>query len=203
MFGMTMGVLVGTDIEKAPEAAVLGSLEDIQSKVGGIIDAVRMEFGDDDAKFTLVGYVHDEGLLLDLPLNYMASMLFERELRGPVVLVSGTNPESKEYDGENYDIPSEFFDFLSGYMHNELKRAFITTKFMAMCMQVAHEDKAISASETKAILKAIMEVGEKNMSGTGKDLPAATRNLMSKAIAHVMTNRLGIPVRADETQEGE
>lgn len=198
-----MGVLLGTEIEKAPEPAIVGGLEDIQSKVGGTIDAVRIDMGNEEARFTLVGYVHDEGLLLDMPVNYMASMLFERELRGPVVLVSGTNPESKEYDGENYDIPSEFFEFLTSYIHAELKRAFTTTKFMAMCLQVAREDKAITPAEAKQILQCIDALGNEQIGGTGRDLPTAARNLLSRAVAYVMSNRLGIPMQAGNAEEGE
>ena len=79
----------------------------IHEIVGGWFDCVRGE--------EIVGYVHDEGLLIGLPVNAVASMLFQRPLVGDCVVI-GTLNEKGEYDGENHDVPvaftsGRFFDF--------------------------------------------------------------------------------------------
>lgn len=98
---MTKAVIIRTSGTVEPltlSDADSGYLE-IRNAVGGYIDAVRDE--------RLVGYVHDEGLLIGLAPNVVASMLFERPLVGDVVLV-GCRNEAGEYDGENYDVPEQF-----------------------------------------------------------------------------------------------
>jgi hypothetical protein len=122
------GALLPAGINANIEPAIVSGLESIQTYVGGTIDAVRQELPDGTV---LVGYVHDEGLLLDLPVNWYASALFLRELRGPVVLVSGTSP-SGDYDGENYDVPNHIYKWL-------------TTKFTEQVAETYNESVAIGA----------------------------------------------------------
>lgn len=55
----------------------------------------------------IVGYVNDEGLLIGLEPNALASLLFNRPLVGNVVVVGALNDEG-ECDGENHDIPEHF-----------------------------------------------------------------------------------------------
>jgi hypothetical protein len=69
----------------------------IHEIVEGWFDCVRSE--------TVVGYVHDEGLLIGLPVNVVASALFGRPLVGNCVILGALN-ERGEYDGENYNVPS-------------------------------------------------------------------------------------------------
>lgn len=66
---------------------------------GGWIDCVR----NDD----IVGYVNDEGLLIGLDANVLASILFGRPLVGDVVVL-GALSEEGEYDGENHDVPEQY-----------------------------------------------------------------------------------------------
>jgi hypothetical protein len=66
---------------------------------GGWIDCVR----NDD----IVGYVNDEGLLIGLDPNVLASVLFGRPLVGDVVVL-GALSEEGEYDGENHDVPEQY-----------------------------------------------------------------------------------------------
>lgn len=79
--------------------------EVIRDGVGGLLDTVRND--------EVVCYVHDEGLLIGLPVNVVASMLFQRPLVGDVVLVGYLN-EYGESDGYDYDLPSEYLsdDFI-------------------------------------------------------------------------------------------
>lgn len=72
----------------------------IQEMVGGLFDCVN---GDDFAM-----YVHDEGLLIDLDPNIVASLITGRVIAGDVVVVGSLNANGY-HDGENYDAPSRFF----------------------------------------------------------------------------------------------
>lgn len=72
--------------------------DSIRNAVGGWLDSVSTSDG------RLVGYVHDEGLLIGLPVNAVASMMFDRPLVGTVVVVGGLN-EQGEYDGASHDVP--------------------------------------------------------------------------------------------------
>lgn len=85
-----------------------GSYEVLRDTIGGLLDTVSNDNG------SVVGYLHDEGLLIGLPVNTVASLLFSRPLVGNVVLVGGLSPEG-EYDGENHDLPESFFreDYLA------------------------------------------------------------------------------------------
>ena len=87
----------------------------IHEIVGGWFDAVAGE--------EIVGYVHDEGLLIGLPLNAVASLLFQRPLVGDCVVVGSLN-EKGVYDGENHDVPEayttlRFADFAKEIVENE------------------------------------------------------------------------------------
>lgn len=119
MSKQVQGILfpIGEDTEPLPIA--VGDHININALVGGHFDAVRREFtpeelaGEDAPDgaqpFVAVGYVHDEGRIINLPLNKLATVVFGQELYGDVVLVSGTSPDG-EYDGDNYDVPTWFAD---------------------------------------------------------------------------------------------
>lgn len=72
----------------------------INNLVGGWFDCVTAD--------DFVMYVHDEGLLIGLEMNSMASFLTGRPIAGDALIV-GTLDENGNYDGENYDAPSGFF----------------------------------------------------------------------------------------------
>lgn len=89
---------------------------------GGWIDCVR----NDD----IVGYVNDEGLLIGLDANVLASVLFGRPLVGDVVVL-GALSEEGEYDGENYDVPEQYLsdrfrEVASALLADEQVTALIT-----------------------------------------------------------------------------
>lgn len=129
---------VGNEIEPA----LVGDLESIQHYVGGCIDAVRTELEDGTV---IVGYCHDEGLLLGMETNWFASALFSRQLAGPVVLVSGTSPTG-EYDGDNYDLPEQFYKYLTTKFTKRVAETYnetmIMTAGLALAQQVGIMDDA-------------------------------------------------------------
>lgn len=96
---MTKALIIKTDGEiQYVNIAGTSHLEALQSIVGGWIDCVRSE------NHPVVGYVNDEGLLLGLPINPVATAFFGRILVGDAVLF-GAHDEDGEYDGENHDFP--------------------------------------------------------------------------------------------------
>jgi hypothetical protein len=94
------GAYSTTEVDAGEEYEVISNF------VGGFITSVTTKnFGG------LVGYVHDEGLLLGLPVNPIASTIFGRYLVGPCV-VYGALDKNGHYDGEEHDVPSELLDKL-------------------------------------------------------------------------------------------
>ena len=81
----------------------------INTAVGGWFDAVH-PFPNDD--LNIVGYVHDEGLLMGLEPNPVASALFGRFLVGTVVVVGALNEEGK-YDGDSHSVEQDAIDRLA------------------------------------------------------------------------------------------
>lgn len=69
----------------------------IHELVGGWFDCVN------DYEIGVTAYVHDEGLLIDLPTNNAMSLLFRRVLAGDAVLVGLADDE-----GYDTDVPSKF-----------------------------------------------------------------------------------------------
>lgn len=96
-----------------------GGYEVIRDAVGGYIDAVRAD--------DFIGYVHDEGLLIGLAPNVMATLLFSRPIVGDVVIVGCLN-ERGEYDGENYDVPP----------------LFLSAEFGEACQKMAESELAVN-----------------------------------------------------------
>jgi hypothetical protein len=69
----------------------------IHELVGGWFDCVN------DYEMGVTAYVHDEGLLIDLPTNNIASLLFRRVLAGDALLVGIADDE-----GYDTNVPSDF-----------------------------------------------------------------------------------------------
>ena len=102
----------GINVEPQPVLVATDDYTQIVDLIGGncrAIDAVRHDVGDKDGnRTTIVGYVDDEGLYdQSAEVNYLATAAFGRTepLVGNVVVVSGVNPQTGEYDGHNHDLP--------------------------------------------------------------------------------------------------
>jgi hypothetical protein len=134
----------------------VGDYEHIQSLVGGHFDCVRVDYdpvvfenepgakeilGDGPATpFVAVGYVHDEGLLLELPVNPMASVVLQREIVGPCVLVSGSSPNGY-YDGDNHDLPEWFANAVfQGGLHDVAESLRDIADFESTALVLAAKD---------------------------------------------------------------
>lgn len=137
------GLLIHSGVGAKVERIQVSELEDIQSRVGGMIDAVRKQVSKD---IVAVGYVHDEGLILDMEMNWIASALFMQEIRGPVVVVNGLSNEY-EYDGDNHDLPDEFITYMQ-------------TKFVDRVAETYNESKMVQAMLEYALNKDMMTEDE-------------------------------------------
>lgn len=123
-----VGVLLKAGDDATPLPIKISDLESIQGYVGGYIDAVTMTYDPkemftdpkDCEPFVCVGYVHDEGAVLGLPVNELASAVFNQNLFGDVVMVSGTSPSGK-YDGDNYDLPDWFVEGVFTHLRSAIE----------------------------------------------------------------------------------
>lgn len=186
MFGLTMGAVIGTVIGDKPEALVIGDLSDIQSSVGGHVEQVSCECGNlsDSTTFTLLGYVHDEGAISDPPLevNIMASTIFNQELRGKCVIVSGTQGDGAESELDIYDLPSDFFNYLCNTLTRDINTSVNMTQMFAIAMVAGVANGVITQAESDLVEKEIHKLGETNVSGTVESISKESRAIMQKAM---------------------
>lgn len=193
MYGMTMAAVLPADIAEEPYTFLLGgsnasTVDEIQSKVGGVFDAVTMRAvnEDDMSSFVMVGYIHDEGLLLDLPFNATASTLFGRELRGDVVIVSGTNPDTHEYDGENHDLPMNFYEYIVHVMHKSARESVAVSRMLASAVGLGMAAGIITQEEFEYLQKYAELRGQTDVSGTLDSMPERWVSLVTKCVAYAI-----------------
>lgn len=194
MFGIQMGAVISTTVGHKPEPVVIGDIADIQEKIGGHFDCVTVECGntDDGSKFQLVGYVHDEGRIMNPPLemNLMASMIFNRELHGTCVILSGTNPETSEDDGESYDLPSKFFTYLCETLTKEIEKSVMFTQMAASAMCMAERDNVITQEQCQLVVDTINELGTSAVAGTMDTIPSEVRDIMKTAMDYMVAQMM-------------
>jgi hypothetical protein len=105
----TAGMFLPSGADVKPQPMFVTDHTGINQAVGGHFDVVTTDMDQEDV--SIVGYVNDEGIILGLEFNYLASALFKRELFGDCVVVWGLNKDGV-YDGENHDLPSVVAEFL-------------------------------------------------------------------------------------------
>lgn len=153
------GALLPCGINREIEPAIVDGVDSIQQYVGGLFDSVTQVLPDGQV---LVGYCHDEGLLLNLEINWYASALFLRELRGPVVIVSGKSPEG-EYDGENYDLPNRTYAWLTSKFTEQVAQTYNESVVMSALIGAAVELDILSKDEAREfaeLLDKAVETGD-------------------------------------------
>lgn len=134
MSTITSGLLLPAGARVNPEPILVEDYKSIQRIVGGAFDAVRTDMGHDEV--ALVGYVHDEGMLLNLPYNYIATALFKQNIFGDCVLVWGLD-ENGIYDGDNHDIPEFMVEFLSEELMQHVAESYNISAEIAMALDYA------------------------------------------------------------------
>lgn len=130
------GLLLPAGTAVNPEPIFVEDYKSIQQYVGGAFDCVVTNLGKDDVSF--LGYVNDEGLILDMEFNYIASALFQRELRGDCVLLWGLSPEG-EYDGEDYDLPEQMTKFVCGTLMDTVAVCYGQSALLSIFCDIAVE----------------------------------------------------------------
>lgn len=161
-YGYVSGWLLpaGINVEPQPVLVANDDYTQIVDLIGGncrAIDAVRHDVGDENGnRTTIVGYVDDEGLYdQSAEVNYLASAAFGRTepLVGNVVVVSGINPQTGEYDGDNHDLPewlTERADDLTIMSADAYNKAAVAT----MAVMNALQDGLIDEAELQRVLDA-------------------------------------------------
>lgn len=144
------GLLIHSGVGAKVERIQVGELEDIQSRVGGMIDAVRKQVSKD---IVAVGYVHDEGLILDMEMNWIASALFMQEIRGPVVVVNGLSNDLHEYDGDNHDLPDEFITYMQTKFIDKVAETYNESKMVQAMLEYAFNKDMMTEDEVTTLLQ--------------------------------------------------
>lgn len=160
----------GANVE--PSEVLIDDYKSIQNIIGGPFDCVRTDMGQPD-KVALVGYVHDEGLLLDLEFNFLATALFKREIRGDIVVTWGLS-DNGYYDGDNHDMPPFILKFLKETLLEETALAY---NMSAMMEQACNAIAQAGYKEVGDLVWAMGEL-EQNPTLTGGVSVAITRALM-------------------------
>lgn len=136
MSTITAGLLLPAGSNVSPEPIFVEDYKSIQNLVGGAFDAVRTDMGHDQV--ALVGYVHDEGMLIPLEYNYIATALFKQNIFGDCVVVWGLD-ENGVYDGENHDIPEFMVNFLSEELMESVANSYNLSSEIAYALEYAVE----------------------------------------------------------------
>ena len=143
------GLLIHSGVGAKVERIQVGELENIQHYVGGMIDAVRKQVSKD---IVAVGYVHDEGLILDMEMNWIASALFMQEIRGPVVVVNGLSNDY-EYDGDNHDLPDEFITYMQTKFIDKVAETYNESKLVQSMLEYAFNKDMMTEDEVTKLLQ--------------------------------------------------
>jgi hypothetical protein len=91
---MTKAIIITNESIETRTFDVGVTHSEIHEMVGGWFDCVRTD--------TLIGYVHDTGLIEGQDINFIATALFGRILCGTCVVFGAMN-ENGEYDGDDHD----------------------------------------------------------------------------------------------------
>jgi hypothetical protein len=173
----------GTGVE--PEAVFIEDYKDIQREIGGCFDVVRLRQDSSIGEIAMVGYVHDEGLILDLPLNYYASALFGQELRGDCVLMWALSPNG-EYDGDDYDLPDNIIAWLLDGFTDKVRGAYNEAMTMTIALQKCQEDGVLTREEIDNMMDMICRLNEHGEELSEEEM-VSMLELCNRMEAHAIT----------------
>jgi hypothetical protein len=154
--GAFMPCGIGVEIEPV----MVGDYKHIQSLIGGCFDVVTTRVGGNE----IVGFVHDEGLLIGLEQNWFASALFERNLVGPCVIIGGESPDGY-CDGDSYDLPENFFQFLTTKFTEHVTETYNEATTATIVLTLAQKFGLATEEELDLL---VSKMGEE-MNGGGGD----------------------------------
>lgn len=187
----TYGILLPCDGSE-PMPVSVGDHKHVGSLVQGYFERVTVNVRPDEdteEPFTACGYINENGLIDNLPINTMASLLFQRELRGNVVIVSDT-PPSGEADGDHYDLPSWFTDAIfDGTLYETSKAIQLVASIEADAITLAIQDGVFTYDQAR-VLYAMMEAFDPKYD-------EAIEAMVDTAIAYYKGRAMGIIKKFD------
>lgn len=174
MSNKVMGVLLPVGSNAQPIPVAISDIKSIQHHIGGYFECVTMEYDphemfdevSTETKFVCVGYVNEDGLSLGLEPNELASTIFNQQLVGNVVIVSGTSPKGR-YDGELYDLPEWFINGVFTHLRSAVSLGNRLNAVMAglkKFLVVAIQDGLVTSEEiTEMVMRAALEGSVEDM----------------------------------------
>ena len=174
MSNKVMAVLLPVGSNAQPIPVAISDIESIQHHIGGYFECVTMEYDphemfdevSTETKFVCVGYVNEDGLSLGLEPNELASTIFNQQLVGDVVIVSGTSPKG-EYDGESYDLPEWFINGVFTHLRSAVSlgnRLNAVMSGLKKFLAVAIQDGLVTSEEiTEMVMRAALEGSAEDM----------------------------------------
>ena len=174
MSNKVMAVLLPVGSNAQPIPVAISDIESIQHHIGGYFECVTMEYDphemfdevSTETKFVCVGYVNEDGLSLGLEPNELASTIFNQQLVGNVVIVSGTSPKG-EYDGESYDLPEWFINGVFTHLKTAVNlgnRLNAVMSGLKKFLVVAIQDNLVTSEEiTEMVMRAALEGSAEDM----------------------------------------
>lgn len=196
------GILLKAGDGQEPMPVPVTDHVSISEYVGGHFDVVTERYVasefllESDDEFIAVGYCHDEGIILGLPLNKLATMVFRRELRGDVVVVSGTSPTG-EYDGYNHELPEWFAqEVFGGRLSEAVSVADARSRFLSDALRRCH-DEGLLDSDMLSAIQQVMIIGIGGGVLSDDDI-GVVNDVLTMASKYHMARLLGMPRLTDE-----
>lgn len=138
----------GSGVE--PEPIMVTGLESIQMIVGGNIEAVRVTAQDNEnpnQPIELVGYCNDEGMVLDMETNWLASALFRQEIRGNVVVVTDDG------NGNDCDVPDKMVKWMTTRFLNRVVESYNEATMLSEVLAYAVQHHLIPEDEIREVME--------------------------------------------------
>lgn len=157
----------GDNVEPQP-VLVPHSVAELADMIGGgckYIEAVRggalnLETGQ---ATHLVGFVDEDGIMHEQEPNYLAMALFDNDniIVGDCYVVSATNPDTLECDGEPYDIPDSLTKDCLPSVTEQAANSYNWLVKMYAATQVALERGVLTQDDFNPIREGDMEASER------------------------------------------
>ena len=188
-------ILLPAGVNVLPREVEFTDWQDIREFVGGHFDAVsalaKSPTGDDVA---IVGYVHDEGMLIGLDDNWLAMAIFRQPLVGDCLIVSGTNPVTGEYDGESYDVPEALRDYMLYDLVQRVSVGYNQTMVVSEALDWAELSGALSPEDLDFLEAELLRLHHEDK---------GLRDMNSRAVDIVNRSLLELKSFVDDTDDGE
>jgi hypothetical protein len=179
-----------------PEEILIDDYQNIQAQVGGHFDVVRFSGQLEEGKpIVLCGYVHDEGLLLGMELNYLATMLFQQPIVGPCVVTYALSPNG-EYDGDDYDMPTELVEFISQDILVATAAAYNSAALMGWATERMIADGLLTDADVDLVMASIQD----SISGEA-EMPIEAEMIMVRVQEYLNTTEEELQARVKDAAQ--